>query len=461
MNHPDRLGPSSVEAEEATLGSILVSPDVLLVVIGFLRAADFFIVRNGWVYEAILAIHSRGDAIDTLTVIQELRNRGKLDDIGGSAYITYLVNNTPTHVHGETYARMVERAAIRRRLLSAATEIARTALEDDAEISDVIQHCEATIFGVTNGRLRSDLVSAAEIASALYDTTEYLYNNPNAIPGLPTGFKDLDAVLDGLQPGTLNLLAARPGFGKTSLALNVATTAGKHGDATAFFSMEMSRAALMRRMIAADTGINSHKLRSGKLDEREWGLYTEATARIGNYPIHIDDTGATTPHQIAAKCRRIAREQGLALVVIDYLQLIARDGRSENATQDLSSISRSLKLLASELGIPILALSQLSRAVEGRQDKRPMLSDLRQSGALEQDADVVMFIYREDMYNEHSTRPNEADIIVAKQREGPTGVVSLYFRKEITAFADMRRETLDLTRLGGNGRSGAMPDDGE
>lgn len=378
---PEKIAPHSIQAEEAVLGSVLIAPECLFS-LSFLSAADFFIVRNGWVWEALSAIQQRGEAIDLLTVKVELQVAGRLDSVGGSAYLTYLMNNTPTHLHAETYGRLVERAAIRRRLLAAASDIAQTALEENAEIAAVVDHCEAVLFGVTGAQGAQDLVPLRDLASALYDKTEYLYQNPDAIPGLPTGFKDLDGLLDGLQPQTLNILAARPGFGKTSLALNIAVVNARLGKRIAFFSMEMSREALTRRMAAADTGINTHKLRAGNLDEREWGLFTEATSRIATYPLFIDDTGTVTPLKIAAKCRRMAREQGLDLVVIDYLQLMARDGRSDGATNDLSSITRALKLLSGELRVPILALSQLSRAVEGRQDKHPMLSDLRQSGCL-------------------------------------------------------------------------------
>lgn len=456
ISQPEKIAPHSVAAEEAVLGSVLIYPDALHS-LSFLVAADFFIVRNGWVWNALCAVSARHDAIDTLTVRDELEAAGQLDLIGGSAYLTYLLNNTPTHIHAETYGRIVERAAIRRRLLAAASEIAQTALEMDAEIDEVINHAEATLFGVTAKRRAQELQPFSSLASSLYDKTEYLYNNPDAIPGLPTGFKDLDRILDGLQPSTLNILAARPGFGKTSLALNIAVTNVEQGKRVAMFSMEMSREALMRRMVAARTGINTKKLRSGNLDEREWSLFTEAMGHFGPLLGFIDDTGAVTPHQVAAKCRRLAREVGLDLIILDYLQLMSRDGKSENATVDLSSITRGLKLLAAELQIPILALSQLSRAVEQRQDKRPLLSDLRQSGSIEQDADVVMFIYRDDKYDENSQRPNEADIIVAKQREGPTGTVTLWFRQEITQFAEMTRKTLDLTSWGGNGRGHAQP----
>lgn len=448
---PEKMAPHSVESEEAVLGSVLINPDCLDD-LTFLAAADFFIIRNGWIWDALQAIDLRGEAIDSLTVINELRVRGQLDSVGGPAYLMYLINNTPTHLHSETYARIIERAAIRRRLLAAASSIAQTALEENAEIGTVLDHAESTLLNVTRNHGAADLVPMYQLASTLYDRTQYLYENPDAIPGLSTGFKTLDDILDGLMPKSLYLLAARPAMGKTSLAVNISTRAAAARYPVAFFSMEMTREALTRRIIAGMTRINTKKLRAGHLDEREWSLYTEATADIAGYPLYIDDSGGLTPQRIAAKCRRLKRQSGLALVVIDYLQLMARDGRSEGATQDVSAISRALKLLAMELDVPVMALSQLSREVEKRPNKIPQLSDLRQSGSLEADADCVLFIYRDDAYHEHSERPNQADIIVAKQREGPTGTVMLYFRKEITAFEDAEKKTLDLTSWGTNGR---------
>jgi replicative DNA helicase len=445
-SHPEKLAPNSPEAEEAVLGSILINPDSIYEVGAFLQASDFFIVRNAWVWDAINAVQERGEAIDNLTVIEELRNRGQLDQVGGSAYITYLINNTPTHIHAETYGRIVERAAIRRRLLTAASDIAQTALEENAEINDVIDHAESTLFGVTERRLRKEVIPLRLAVSDYFDRIEYLYTHQDEPLGLPTGFTDLDRLLGGLQKSDLCIIAARPGVGKTSFMLSMALNASRLGNArVAIYSMEMSTEQLVQRLVSAETGINSQKLRLGDLDEREWGLFVEATGKLGNFRLYLDDTPALSIPQIRTKSRRLYREHGLDLVIIDYLQLMtAGVGRNDNRVQEISYITRGLKELARELNVPVLAAAQLSRAVEQRQDKRPQLSDLRESGSIEQDADIVLFIYRDDLYNENSERPNQADILIAKHRNGPTGVITLYFRKEITQFTNMQKSSINL-----------------
>jgi replicative DNA helicase len=449
VSRPDTIAPHSAEAEEAVLGSILINPDAIFEVAAFLQASDFFIVRNAWIYEAINAVHDRGEAIDNLTVVQELRNRGQLESVGGSAYIAYLMNNTPTHIHAETYGHIVERAAIRRRLLAAASEIAQTALEENAEINEVIDRVESTLFSVTERRLRKDLIPMRQAVSEYFNRIEYLYTHQDEPLGLPTGFEYLDKLLGGLQRSDLCIVAARPGVGKTSFMLSIALNAARARPSKpttiAIFSMEMSTEQLIQRFIAAETSINSQKLRLGNLDEREWGLFVEATGKLSNLRLFLDDTPAVSVPQIRTKCRRLYREYGLDLIIVDYLQLMSAGmGRNENRVQEISYISRGLKELARELNVPLLSAAQLSRAVEQRQDKRPQLSDLRESGSIEQDADVVMFIYRDDLYNENSDRPNQADILVSKHRNGPTGVITLYFKKEITQFTNMQKSNINL-----------------
>ncbi len=445
-NQPEKIAPASPEAEEAVLGSILINPQAILEVAAFLQTSDFFIVRNGWVWDAICAVHERGEAIDNLTVIEELKHRNQLDAIGGSAYITYLINNTPTHIHAETYGHIVERAAMRRRLLAAAGDIAQIALEENAEINDVIDQSESTLFQVTERRLRRELVPIQQAASDYFDRIEYLYNHQDEPLGLPTGFTDLDRLLGGLQRSDLIIVAARPGVGKTSFMLSIALNAAKlHGGRVAIFSMEMATEQLVQRLIAAETGINSQRLRLGNLDEREWGLFAEATGKLVNLHIYMDDTPAISIPQMRTKSRRLYREHGLDLIVVDYLQLMSGGtSKNDNRVQEISYISRGLKELAREINVPVLAAAQLSRAVEQRTDKRPQLSDLRESGSIEQDADVVMFIYRDDLYDENSERQNQADILVSKHRNGPTGVITLYFRKEVTQFTNMAKSNVNL-----------------
>ena len=442
---PDRMAPHSVEAEEAVLGSVLLNSDSLFEVASFLQPDDFFIVRNSWVWEAILRLHERNEQIDYVTVVEELRQQGRLDDIGGAAYITYLINHTPASIYAEAYGRIVERAAIRRRLLSAASEIAQLAHEESADINEVIDRAEASLFSVTERRLRKEIVPINIAISEYYDRIEHLYEHRGEPLGVPSGFVDLDRLLGGLQKSDLIIVAGRPGMGKTSWLLSVALNAARARARVAIFSMEMSNEQIVQRLISSETGISTQNLRLGKLDEREWTLFVEATGSLSNVRIFLDDTPAQSPIQMRTKCRRLYSEHGLDLIIIDYLQLMnSGTGRVENRVQEISFISRQLKQLARELNVPVLAAAQLSRAVEQRQDKRPQLSDLRESGSIEQDADVVMFIYREEMYNENTDRPNQADIRVAKHRNGPTGTVTLFFRKELTQFSNLNRTGVDL-----------------
>lgn len=445
ISRPDQLAPHSVEAEEAVLGSILINPDVLLDVAGFLAPVDFFIVRNQWVYEAILAVYERGEAIDNLTIVQELRNQERLESIGGSAYIAYLINNTPTHIHAETYGRIVERAALRRRLLTAASNIAQAALEMDADTDEVVAQAETELFSVTEKKITRDLVPMVRAASAYFDEIERRVNEKGKV-GLPTGFTDLDRVLGGLRKSSLNILAARPGVGKTAFAVNIGTfVARKFKKQVAVFSLEMDRDELLDRVYASEMNINSQKLLLGDLDAQEYGRFVEVSERVSKWPIYIDDTPEITVNQIRTKCKRLAHDTGLDLVIVDYLQLMLSDRDNDDSRNiEVARISRGLKVMAKTLKVPVLALAQLNRNVESRNDKRPMLSDLRDSGALEQDADLVMFLYRDDMYNESSERPNQCDVIIAKNRKGPTGVITLYFRKEITRFDNMTKSTIDL-----------------
>ncbi len=581
--------PHSIEAEEAVLGSILVNPDALHEVASFLRADDFYLVRNGWVWEAFLSLQERNEQIDYLTVVEELRRMGRLDDVGGPAYITHLINHTPSTIYTETYGRIVERAALRRRLLSAASDIARLAHEENADINEIIDRAESTLFSVTERRLRTELVPLQHAVTEYYDRMEQLYSQGEEALGVPTGFNDLDRLLGGLQKSDLLIVAGRPGMGKTSWLLTVALNAAKRGARVVVFSMEMSNEQLVQRLIAAETGISTRKLRLGQLSEEEWDIFVKAVGDLGNLRIYLDDTPALSPLQLRAKARRLYGEHGLDLIMVDYLQLMTSGSarRADNRVQEISFISRTLKQIARELNVPLLAAAQLSRAVEQRQDKRPQLADLRESGCLsgetrvwlpderrwkpiralagkkgfrvmawnkeagawraqevshafctgvkavfrletrhgrtiratanhkfltaqgwkrldalqvgerlalppqksafarravawdvltsvtadgvadvydltvpgphnfvangllvhnsiEQDADVVMFIYRDEVYNEDTERPNQADVIVAKHRNGPTGIVTLYFRKERTQFSDMKKMNVNF-----------------
>lgn len=442
---PDRMVPHSLEAEEAVLGSVLINPEALFEVASFLQADDFFIVKNAWVWEAMLRLQARNEEIDYVTVVEELRHQDRLEEIGGAAYVTYLLNNTPSSIYAETYARIVERAAIRRRMLSAASEIAQLAHEESVDINEVIDRAESSLFAVTERRLRKELVPINIAISDYFDRIEHLYEQHGDALGVPTGFTDLDHLLGGMQKSDLIIVAGRPGMGKTSWLLSAALNAARARARVAIFSMEMSNEQIVQRLVSSETGINTHHLRLGQLDEREWALFVEATGKLSGLQVFLDDTPALTPLQMRSKCRRIYSEFGLDLIMVDYLQLmVSGAGFSENRVQEISFISRNLKQIARELNVPVLAAAQLSRAVEQRQDKRPQLSDLRESGSIEQDADVVLFLYRDEVYNENTERPNQADVIVAKHRNGPTGSTTLYFRKELTQFANLRKTDVDL-----------------
>ena len=446
---PLSLAPHSLEAEEAVLGSILMNPEAMHEVSAFLAPEDFFILRHAWIYEALQRLHERSDAIDHRTLAEELRAQDRLEEIGGEAYLSYLPTTVPTALHAEIYGHIVERAAIRRRLLGAAGEIARLAHDEERDINQVIDQSEATLFTVTERRLRQELVPIRVAMSRYFDRIEYLRESEEEALGVPTGFTDLDRLLGGLQKSDLIVVAGRPGQGKTSFLLNLAVNAARLGQArVAIFSMEMSNEQIVQRIISTETGINSQDLRLGRVSDADWSRFVEAVGTLSNLRIYLDDSPAVSVMQLRTKCRRLYREHGLDLIVVDYLQLMTAGtslGRDTNRVQEITYISRGLKELARELNVPLVSAAQLSRAVEQRQDKRPQLSDLRESGSIEQDSDVVLFLYRDEVYNEATDRPNEADVLVAKHRNGPTGSVTLLFRKELTKFVNLRKQRVDLS----------------
>jgi replicative DNA helicase len=581
---PDEKGPPfDYAAESALLGSCLIDLNAYMEVSAFIRRDDFYLHSHRVLWDSISAIYERGDSIDELTIESELRAQHTLNDVGGMPYVIQLLTTTPTSANAETYGRLVERGAIRRALIDAASRIAQAAQEETADIHEVMSKAEATLFGVTERSLtRRELVPMSSAISEYYDQIAEQYKHRGEPVGIPTGFEDLDQLLGGMQRSDLIIIAARPGVGKTSLMLSIARNAAKLGNnaKVAIFSLEMSGEQLVQRLVSAETGINSQKLRTGDLTDGEWNLFTRAAGNLGALNIFIDDTPALTPLQMRTKCRRLQREHGLDLVVVDYLQLMNSGlPRNDNRVQEISYISRNLKELAREMNVPLLSAAQLSRQVEQRGDKRPQLSDLRESGCLagetliylpdkghyveirslvdqsgfrvlsmnpdtlklepavvshafctgtkpvfklktqlgrtiratanhkfytldgwkrldeltgevaypiegetywdsiasiepdgetdvydltvpglsnftanniivhnsiEQDADIVMFIYREDMYEENSERQNQADLLISKHRNGPTGVVTLYFNKSNTQFTDMQRHKVSL-----------------
>ncbi len=427
--------PHSREAEEAVLGSVLVNTEVYYDVAHFLSADDFFLHRNGWIWEAFVSLQEQRLPIDLLTVAEELERQGRLDQAGGHAYLTSLINNVPSSIHGEAYAHMVEESATRRRLLDAANRIAKLAYQTDSLLEDVVDESEKAVFGVSERRLPHQLQPIKQVLSEYYDRIDYLARHQDETIGVPTGFIDLDRLLGGMQPSDLLIIAGRPGQGKSGFCISVAKNASQlHKKHVALFSLEMSNEQLVQRLVAQETRINSQRLRLGEIHDDEWPLFTQAVSALGEAHIFLDDTPSISPLQLRTKCRRLHMELGLDLIIVDYLQLMTGDTRIDNRVQEVSYISRNLKALARELNVPVLAAAQLSRAVEQRADKRPVLSDLRESGSLEQDADIVMFIYRPDQYETDTLKQNVAEIMVAKHRNGPVGSVELVFRKSLAKF---------------------------
>jgi replicative DNA helicase len=583
MAAPDKLIPQNIEAEEAVLGSLLIDPEALFRLAPFLNGDDFYIQKNAWIYEAILALHERREPIDFVTLCDELERREQLEEIGGAAYITRLINAVPSAIHAEAYGHIVEHAAIRRRLIHAATEIAQLAYQEDEDVDETVDRAEQALFNVSQRRITRDLAPIQEVIRQYYDRIEYLYAHQGEPLGVPTGFIDIDRLLGGMQRSDFIIVAARPSVGKTSLCLSFARNAARHGQHTAIFSLEMSSEQIVQRMVSAETGIDSQRLRLGNLNEDEWPLFVQAIGKLAEHPIYIDDTPSISVLQLRTKARRLHAEHGLDLILVDYLQLMSGDTRSDNRVQEVSYISRSLKAIARELDVPVVAASQLSRAVEQRTDKRPILADLRESGcltgdalvqmvngqrvpisqlteqitpiqvmalnetnwrlepsearkawlvgvqpvfqlrtqlgrevkatanhkfrtlnewkrldqlepgehvalprscdvywdqvasiepigtekvydlevpghhnfvandiivhnSLEQDADVVVFIYRDELYNPETDKQHIADIIVAKHRNGPTGTVQLFFRNRLAQFldAETRQQPVDF-----------------
>lgn len=626
--------PFSQEAEEATIGAILTNPAAYFGVAAFLRIDDFFILRHRYIWEAMGRLNDRSEPLDYLTVVQELKDMGRLQEVGGPAYLTQLINNTPTSVHAEVYGRLIERAATRRRLMNASDQIKALALNEEITLDQVINESEAKLFEVTERQLSRELIPIRQAIDGYFEHIEQMMQNQEATLGVPTGFKDLDKLLGGLQKSDLLIFAGRPGMGKTSFMLSAALNMARLGARIAIFSMEMGVEQIVQRLIAMESAINMQNLRTGQISQKEWRRFVEVAGKLGNFNIYIDDSASMNPIQLRTKCLRMQREHGVDLVVIDYMQLMNAGGVYENnRVQEISYISRNMKEMARELNVPVLSAAQLSRAVEQRQDKRPQLSDLRESGCLageslvylpdenrqvpirdlvsksgfrvmslnsetwkletgvvsnafctgiksvyrlttqlgrtiratgnhkfltitgwkrldeltetdhialprhltsateatmtepelallghligdgctlpkhaiqyttrvgvspeiaelatsdiywdkvrsicadgdanvydltvpgnanfvadnivvhnsiEQDADVVMFLYRDEVYNEATEFPNQADIIVAKHRNGPTGTISLYFEKTLTKFLNAAERSVDLSHI--------------
>jgi replicative DNA helicase len=452
----DIMVPHSVEAEETVLGSILLNEQAWFEVADILSPDDFFIVRNGWVYEAMQRLKRRGEHIDEITLADELRvmpdgSSSKLDGIGGKTYLWFLINNTPSTLYLETYARIVERAAIRRRLLEAASEIARAAHEESDSIEATIADAEQAFFAGVQRRSRR---SSVHISDALTAHTNDLERRAalvqeGKLTGIPTGLTELDQLLGGLQRSNYIILAGRPGMGKTSLMLTILLNAARLGVRVGMLSLEMSVDRLTRRLVAMETSISTTQQRSGKLTDDEWSRYYEAESRLAKLPIYLDHTPSMSPDAMRSVAHRFYGEYGIQLLMVDYIGLMSIPGFDPKArTSLITECSARAVQTCHELDIPLIMASQLNRDVENRADKRPAMSDLRDSGALEQDADVILMLYRDEEYNEATEFPNQADVFIRKHRDGATGMVSLYFRKELTQFADLKKTHVDFRGYG-------------
>ena len=433
------MPPQSIEAEQAVLGAIMIDADRLISASERLLPQDFYRASHQRIFEAMLVLSDRGEAIDLVTVTAELSTLGILDEIGGLPYLAELAEGVPTAANINYYVNVVDQKSTLRRLIRTAGEIVTDGYERQNEVDVLLNEAERKILEVSQGKGSASFIPISDVLTSAYATIDKLHKQSGETTGIPTGFQDLDKMTAGFQRNDLIIVAARPSVGKTAFALNISQNVATRADENvAIFSLEMGAEQLVMRMLCAEGNVDAQRLRTGQLEEEDWGKLSLAMSNLSQAGIYIDDTPGIRVNDIRAKCRRLKQEHGLGMIMIDYLQLIQGNGRSsDNRQQEVSEISRSLKSLARELEVPVIALSQLSRGVESRQDKRPMMSDIRESGAIEQDADIVAFLYRDDYYNKETEDANTIEIIIAKQRNGPTGTVKLAFRKEFNQFVDL------------------------
>ena len=448
----DRIPPQSIEAEVAVLGAMMLDKDAIARTIEIIEETSFYNPNHGKIFGAMVALYDRNEAVDLITLTEELRRAGELENVGGASYLETLLSSVATSANVEHHARIALEKATLRKLIEASTQIINDAYNADGEVSELMDRAERRIFSVSGSRLRQSFYAMQDIVKDSLELIEQLYQQKRYVTGVESGFKDLDSLTAGFQNGDFVVVAGRPGMGKTSFALNVAQhVATKMKVPVAVFSLEMTKEQLMLRMLCSEARVRAHNVRTGFVGKNEWGKLTLAAGTLHDAPIYIDDSSDLTVLEMRAKARRLKAEVDLGLIVVDYLQLIRGHRRAESRQQEITHISSSLKSLAKELGIPVMALSQLSRAVEQREkkDKRPILSDLRESGAIEQDADVVLFIYRPSVYRHRADAAQldegavedkrRAEVIVGKQRNGPTGTVELLFFEEYTRFEDKAR----------------------
>ena len=431
-----KIPPSDIAAEQAVLGSMLVDKDAVIKAIELLKSEDFYRDDHKEIYAAMLDTYGKGDPIDFLTIKEALKLRSSIDKVGGDTYLSSLIDMVPTTSNIESYVKIVEEKSTLRSLIRAANDVISYGYAETEEVDKIIDMTEKRIFDVLQNRNAKGYISIKDVLVDTFDAIEKLYNSKTNISGISSGFRDVDLKTSGLNKSDLLIVAARPSMGKTAFALNVATAVAKSKVPVLIFSLEMSKDQLVNRVLCSEAQVDSMKVRTGKLDTDDWVKLGKASGDLADTPIYIDDTPGLSAPELRAKCRKAKLEKEIGLVVIDYLQLMESKGRSDGRQQEISEISRSLKILAKELNVPVVALSQLSRAAEQRTDHRPMLSDLRESGSIEQDADIVMFLYRDDYYNPETEKKNVAEIIIAKNRQGSTGTVELAWLPQYTKFAD-------------------------
>jgi replicative DNA helicase len=435
----DRLPPQNIEAEQSVLGAIILDNESFPKVIDIINPEDFYKDSHRRLYNAMLGLFDKNEPIDIVTLTDHLRKTDELESVGGVAYLSLLANSIPTAANIRYHSKIVREKALLRSLIRTATQITSEVYEDSRDADEMVDYAEKMIFDIADKRTSTSFSSLKDVIKDTFKMIEHLYDKKEAITGVPSGFKDIDELTSGFQPGDLIIIGGRPGMGKTAFALNIAQHVGIHmKEPIAIFSLEMSKEQLALRMLCAESMVDSAHVRKGFIGKQDWPKLTNAAGRLAAAPIFIDDSSAITVLEVRAKARRLKMEHGgLSMVVVDYLQLMRSRGSFERREQEISEISRSLKALAKELKVPVIALSQLNRAVEQRGEKKPTLADLRESGAIEQDADVIVFLYRDEIYNKNNpSNKGKAEIIIAKQRNGPTGTINLTYLADSTRFVD-------------------------
>jgi len=435
-----RIPPNNIEAEQSVLGAMLLDKEAISTATEFITGDDFYREAHKEIFEAIVDIYNRGEPVDLITLTEKLKTRNTLEAVGGITFLTNLMDAVPTTHNVKYYAKIVEDKSLLRKLIKSSNEIIQKSYQAEEDIGEIIDDAEKGIFNISLNRSTQGFVHLKNILNANFDRIEQLYLNKGKITGVPTGFHDLDNKLSGLQKSDLILIAARPSMGKSSFMMNIVQHAAvREKITTAIFSLEMSKEQLTQRLLCSEALIDAHRLRIGDINEDEWVNLARAMGPLSEAPIYIDDTPSISITEMRAKCRRLKLEHDLGLIVIDYLQLMQGKGNAESRQQEISEISRSLKALAREINVPVVALSQLSRAPEMRADHKPVLSDLRESGAIEQDADVVMFLYRDEYYHPDTEKKNIGEVNIAKQRNGPTGTVELIWLGQFTKFVNKEK----------------------